>query len=79
MVRLFANMTAGHAIIAVLLGFLWGASAYRGLFVEVSGTFSAFAFMLFMMLFETLVALIQAFIFTILTAIFMSVAVAEEH
>jgi len=30
-------------------------------------------------LFETLVALIQAFIFTILTAIFMSVAVSEEH
>ena len=35
--------------------------------------------MLFMMLFETLVALIQAYIFTVLTAIFMSVAVAEEH
>ena len=79
MVRLFANMTAGHAIIAVLLGFLWGATAWRGPFIEFSGTFSAFAFMLFMMLFETLVALIQAFIFTILTAIFMSVAVAEEH
>jgi F-type H+-transporting ATPase subunit a len=79
MVRLFANMTAGHAIVAVLLGFLWGASAWRGAFIEVTGTFSAFAFMLFMMLFETLVALIQAFIFTILTAIFMSVAVAEEH
>ena len=79
MVRLFANMTAGHAIIAVLIGFMWGVTAWRGAFVEVTGTFSAFAFMLFMMLFETLVALIQAFIFTILTAIFMSVAVAEEH
>jgi F-type H+-transporting ATPase subunit a len=79
MVRLMANMTAGHAIIAVLLGFMWGATAWRGGFVEVAGTFSAFSFMLFMMLFETLVALIQAFIFTILTAIFMSVAVAEEH
>ncbi|MHC4937594.1 MAG: F0F1 ATP synthase subunit A [Planctomycetota bacterium] len=79
MVRLFANMTAGHAIIAVLIGFMWGVTAWRGAFVEISGTFSAFAFMLFMMLFETLVALIQAFIFTILTAIFMSVAVAEEH
>ena len=67
MVRLFANMTAGHAIIAVLLSFMFGAGAYRG------------AFMLFMMLFETLVALIQAYIFTVLTAIFMSVAVAEEH
>lgn len=79
MVRLMANMTAGHAIMAVLLGFLYGASAWRGAFVEVSGTLSSFAFMLFMMMFETLVALIQAFIFTILTAIFMSVAVSEEH
>jgi len=79
MVRLFANMTAGHAIIAVLLSFMFGAVAWRGAFIETAGTFSAFAFMLFMMLFETLVALIQAYIFTVLTAIFMSVAVAEEH
>jgi len=79
MVRLFANMTAGHAIIAVLLSFMFGAGAYRGAFIEGAGTFSSFAFMLFMMLFETLVALIQAYIFTVLTAIFMSVAVAEEH
>ncbi len=79
MIRLFANMTAGHAIIAVLVSFMFGVASYRGAFVEGAGTFSAFAFMLFMMLFETLVALIQAYIFTILTAIFMSVAVAEEH
>lgn len=79
MVRLFANMTAGHAIIAVLLSFMFGAVAWRGAFIETAGTVSAFAFMLFMMLFETLVALIQAYIFTVLTAIFMSVAVAEEH
>jgi len=78
-VRLFANMTAGHAIIAVLVSFMFGVGSFRGAFVEGAGTFSAFAFMLFMMLFETLVALIQAYIFTILTAIFMSVAVAEEH
>ena len=79
MIRLFANMTAGHAIIAVLLSFMFGMGAWRGAFVEVAGTFSSFAFMLFMMLFETLVALIQAYIFTVLTAIFLSVAVAEEH
>ncbi|MEM8882994.1 MAG: F0F1 ATP synthase subunit A, partial [Planctomycetota bacterium] len=79
MVRLFANMTAGHAIIAVLLMFMFGMNEWRGAVVEVAGTFASFAFLLFMMLFETLVALIQAFIFTILTAIFMSVAVSEEH
>ena len=31
------------------------------------------------MLFETLIALIQAYIFTVLSAIFVSLAVAEEH
>lgn len=77
MVRLFANMTAGHAIVAVLIGFLWlpGKSLATG----VPATAASFAFMLFIMLFETLVALIQAYIFTVLTAIFTSLAVAEEH
>lgn len=79
-VRLFANMTAGHAIVAVLVLFLWGVRNYEG--NEAIGglsTVASLAFMLFIMLFETLVALIQAYIFTILTAIFVSLAVAEEH
>ncbi len=78
-VRLFANMTAGHAILAVLFGFLWGIAHYANAAVGASASFASFAFMLFIMLFETLVALIQAYIFTVLTAIFTSLAVAEEH
>ena len=42
-------------------------------------TVASFGFILFIMLFEVLVALIQAYIFTVLTAIFISLAVAEEH
>lgn len=78
-VRLFANMTAGHAILAVLFGFLWGIAHYTNAAIGATATAATFLFMLFIMLFETLVALIQAYIFTVLTAIFTSLAVAEEH
>jgi F-type H+-transporting ATPase subunit a len=78
-VRLFANMTGGHAILLVLFGFLYGtADANEGL-LGVPSTLASFGFVLFIMLFEVLVALIQAYIFTVLTAIFLSLAVAEEH
>lgn len=78
-VRLFANMTGGHAILLVLFGFLYGVpNANKGL-IGIPSTIAAFGFILFIMLFEVLVALIQAYIFTVLTAIFTSLAVAEEH
>jgi F-type H+-transporting ATPase subunit a len=79
MVRLFANMTAGHAIVAVLIGFMWGVASYGSAAIGGAATAASFGFMLFMYLFETLIALIQAYIFTVLTAIFVSLAVAEEH
>jgi len=79
MVRLFANMTAGHAIVAVLFGFMWGIAHYGNALLGGMSTLASFAFVLFIMLFETLVALIQAYIFSVLTAIFVSMAVAEEH
>ena len=78
-VRLFANMTAGHAILAVLFGFMLGVGHYANFAIGAVSSAASFAFMLFIMLFETLVALIQAYIFTVLTAIFISLAVAEEH
>ena len=78
-VRLFANMTAGHAILAVLFGFLMGIGHFSSAAIGGAASVASFAFILFIMLFETLVALIQAYIFTVLTAIFVSLAVAEEH
>ena len=78
-VRLFANMTAGHAIVAVLFGFLFGIAHYSSAAIGGLSTVATLGSMLFIMLFETLVALIQAYIFTVLTAIFVSMAVAEEH
>jgi F-type H+-transporting ATPase subunit a len=78
-VRLFANMTGGHAILLVLFGFLYGTADANEGFLGVPSTIASFGFVLFIMLFEVLVALIQAYIFTVLTAIFLSLAVAEEH
>jgi F-type H+-transporting ATPase subunit a len=78
-VRLFANMTGGHAILLVLFGFLYFVPhANRGV-LGLPSTLASFGFILFIMLFETLIALIQAYIFTVLSAIFVSLAVAEEH
>ena len=78
-VRLFANMTGGHAILLVLFSFLLGIQHYGSPLIGGPVTVASFGFILFIMLFEVLVALIQAYIFTILTAIFTSLAVATEH
>lgn len=68
--RLFANMTAGHFVILVLLGliFVFGTAPplIRGV---VAG--GAVGLTLFMMLLELLVAFLQAYIFALLTSVFI--------
>ncbi|MFZ4754365.1 MAG: F0F1 ATP synthase subunit A [Chitinophagaceae bacterium] len=77
-IRLFANIFAGHTIILsiVLLIFIFSAiSKVAGIaFVPVSVGFTIFMFFL-----ELLVAAIQAFIFTNLTAVFIGQAIEEHH
>jgi len=79
MIRLFANITAGHIIVLgfVSLIFIFGAiSAALGLGVSVVSV----AFMLFMNLLELLVAFIQAYVFTLLSALYFGLALIEpEH
>jgi F-type H+-transporting ATPase subunit a len=78
MIRLFANMLAGHIVILSVISmiFIFGAlSKVAGIgFVPVSLAFSIFMFFL-----ELLVAAIQAFIFTNLTAVFIGQAIEEAH
>lgn len=78
MIRLFANILAGHIIILSVISmiFIFGAlSEVAGWgFVPVSLAFAIFMFFL-----ELLVAAIQAFIFTNLTAVFIGQAVEEAH
>jgi len=78
MVRLFANMLAGHIIALGFFSliFIFGAmNAYLGY------SFSLFsvAFAIFMMMLELLVAFIQAYVFTLLSAIYFGMAMEEEH
>ena len=79
MVRLFANITAGHIIVLgfVSLVFIFGAiSEAIGLGVSVVSV----AFILFMDLLELLVAFIQAYVFTLLSALYFGLATIEpEH
>lgn len=78
-IRLFANMTAGHLVILSLIGliFIFGEMSPAGGF---GISILSVAFTLFMFLIELLVAVLQAFIFTILSALFISEAAASpEH
>lgn len=62
--RLFANMTAGHFVILSLLGLIF-------IFTNWAVAAGSVGFVLFMMLLELLVAFLQAYIFALLTAVFI--------
>ncbi len=76
--RLFANMTGGHIILAVLLGFVasliqsLGGVGYGLALIPLLGC-------AVVNLLEVLVAFIQAFIFTFLTCLFLGQLVIHEH
>jgi F-type H+-transporting ATPase subunit a len=78
MVRLFANITAGHIIILgfISLIFIFGQSTVAGGYTISVVSVGLAIFMNFL---ELLVAFIQAFVFTLLSAIFLGMAVEEEH
>lgn len=77
-IRLFANMLAGHIIIICLISliFIFGnLSTGAGIgFSPISIAFAVFIYVI-----EVLVAFIQAFIFTNLTAVFVGQAIEEGH
>lgn len=79
MIRLFANITAGHIIILSLIGlvFVFGNSGENVAGASV-GAIVGGAFTAFMNLIELLVAFLQAFIFSMLGASYIGAAV-EEH
>lgn len=80
MIRLFANITAGHIIVMSLVSliFVFG-NAGQSLTGSLVGTGIAVPFTLFISVIELLVAFLQAFIFTILSAVFIGMAVEDGH
>jgi len=80
MIRLFANITAGHIIIFSLISLIFVASnngANPGAGWAVAPI--SVLFVLFIFLIEILVAFLQAYIFTLLSAVFIGLAVKEEN
>ena len=71
MIRLFANMTAGHVVVMTLLGLIVVFQNW------IAGP-AFFGFTLFISVIELLVAFLQAYIFTLLSALYIGMAV-EEH
>lgn len=72
-VRLFANMMAGHTLLAVLAGFGWTMATGSVMIALVS---PAPVFVVFVLVgLETAVAMIQAYVFTILTCIYFEEAI----
>lgn len=77
-IRLFANMIAGHILLAVLLSFILSAgaaSAAMGLGVAIPVVLGSVAITML----ELFVAFLQAFIFTFLTALFIGQSVVFHH
>lgn len=72
-VRLFANITAGHAIILSLTCVIF-ITAKMGPFIGTPMTVLSLLFMVFMNCLELLVAYIQAYVFTMLSAVFIGLS-----
>ena len=72
-IRLFANITAGHIIVLSLVSLIF-------IFQSLSIAPVSVLFVLFMDVLELFVATLQAFIFTMLSSLFIGMAVADhEH
>lgn len=71
-IRLFANLTAGHIVIYALISLIFVMQSY--LISPVSIGMALFIYSL-----EVLVALLQAYIFTMLSSLFIGMAVHQDH
>jgi F-type H+-transporting ATPase subunit a len=80
LVRLYANITAGHVVLFTLLGAITVAKTDLDVTTGASIGYGVFYFILalFITLIELLVAFLQAYIFTLLSALFIGMAVAEH-
>lgn len=79
MVRLFANMLAGHMIVTVFVSLIF-------IFAHLMGPAAGYAispvsvgFSVFILLLDVLVSFIQAYVFTLLSALYFGMATADHH
>ena len=78
-IRLFANMTAGHLVILSLIGLIFSFANIFGPGAGYGVAPVSIAFALFIYFLELLVSFIQAYVFTMLSALFIGMAIEEHH
>ena len=78
MIRLFANIMAGHSIILALTSIVF-VTASMGPVISGSMTIVSVLFSIFMNCVEVLVAFIQAYVFTMLSSVFIGMSRVEAH
>jgi len=78
-IRLFANMMGGALIIFSLLGLIFIMNVVFGPAAAWGTTVISIGFTVFILLLKLLVAFIQAYVFTILSALFIGMSVEEHH
>jgi F-type H+-transporting ATPase subunit a len=77
--RLFANITAGHIIILAFMSLIFIFAEMYSPAVGYGASIISVAFAIFMNLLELLVAFLQAYVFTLLAALYFGSAVEEAH
>lgn len=77
-VRLFANIMAGHSVILALVCIIFVTHS-MGALISGSMTVVSVLFTIFMNCLELLVAFIQAYVFTMLSAVFIGMSRVEHH
>ncbi len=77
--RLFANITAGHIIILAFMSLIFIFADIYGTGAGYGASVLSLVFAMFMNLLELLVAFLQAYVFTLLSALYFGMAVEEHH
>ena len=77
-IRLFANMAAGHIIVLTLISLIFIFGNIHPV-IGYGSSLISIPFAIFMTFLELLVAFIQAYVFTLLSAIYFGMAIEEHH
>jgi F-type H+-transporting ATPase subunit a len=76
-IRLFANMTSGHVLMKIIAGFSWKLMSFK-LWTIVINVF-LFIILCIITILETCIALLQAYVFTVLNCIYLKEVLAGGH
>jgi F-type H+-transporting ATPase subunit a len=79
MIRLFANMTGGHMVVLSFMGLLFLVANLAGESWSWASSPLLVGFAVFIMIIEAFVALLQAYVFTMLSILFVQASIHPEH